>query len=74
MCIDDESIDNSWEILEDYAENDKERMKVKIFMENTNNKKKVYKGTSGARNAGIDIASGEYITFVNPDDYVHPNC
>jgi len=58
-------------------------------MENTNNKKKYIdgeikgrikvihqenKGTSAASNAGTDIASGEYITFVDPDDYVHPDC
>lgn len=30
-------------------------------------------GLSSARNAGIDAAQGEYITFPDPDDWVEPN-
>ena len=38
ICIDDGSTDKSGEILEDYAEKDKEEMKIKIFNEKTMNK------------------------------------
>ena len=41
ICVDDGSKDNSEEILEDYAEKDKERMKVKIFKEKIKNKKSI---------------------------------
>ena len=41
ICVDDGSKDNSGEILEDYAEKDKERMKVKIFKEKIKNKKSI---------------------------------
>ena len=41
ICVDDGSKDNSGEILEDYSEKDKERMKVKIFKEKIKNKKSI---------------------------------
>ena len=41
ICVDDGSKDNSGEILEDYAEKDKERMKVKIFKEKIKSKKSI---------------------------------
>ncbi len=62
ICIDDGSPDNCGKILDDYSEKD-ERVKV-IHQDN--------QGVSAARNAGLDVASGEYITFVDPDDFIHP--
>lgn len=60
ICINDCSTDNSLEILNRYAADD-ERIKIINFPEN--------RGAAAARNAGIDVATGEYIGFVDSDDY-----
>jgi len=60
LLIDDGSPDNSGKICDEYAKKDK-RIKV-IHKENG--------GLSDARNAGIDVATGEYITFVDSDDFI----
>ena len=60
ILVDDGSTDHSLEICEKYQSKDK-RIRV-ISQEN--------KGISGARNAGIDIATGEYITFMDSDDVI----
>ena len=61
ICINDCSSDNSLAILKEYAERD-ERINIIDFKEN--------QGVSVARNAGIEIAKGEYIGLVDSDDYV----
>ena len=61
ICIDDGSTDNSMEILEKYRITDN-RVKVIHFEQN--------KGASAARNAGIENAKGEFIGFVDSDDYI----
>ena len=60
ICVNDGSTDNSLEILEEYAQKDS-RVKV-ITIENS--------GLSIARNYGIQHAQGEYIGFVDSDDYI----
>jgi len=61
ICVDDCSSDKSLEVLKKYADGD-DRIKVIDFKEN--------KGVSAARNAGLDFAQGEYVGFVDSDDYV----
>jgi len=61
ICINDCSPDNSLDILKEYAEKD-ERINIINFEKN--------QGVSVARNTGIEIAKGEYIGFVDSDDYV----
>lgn len=61
ICINDCSTDESLNILQDCAECDS-RIKVINFEQN--------KGVSVARNAGIEQAEGEYISFVDADDYI----
>ena len=60
ILIDDGSPDGSGKICDEYAETDS-RFKV-IHQEN--------KGVSAARNAGIDMAKGEWVTFVDSDDWM----
>lgn len=61
ICVNDGSTDNSLSILEKYAQND-DRIKI-INQEN--------KGLSEARNVAIEVASGDYIGFVDADDYIN---
>lgn len=61
ICIDDGSTDGSAEIIKSMAESDP-RIKY-IYQENA--------GVSAARNKGLDTATGEYVMFVDGDDYLH---
>ncbi len=61
ICIDDCSTDNSLNILREYAEHDS---RVKVIRQSEN------KGAYAARNIGLENAAGEYVGFVDPDDYV----
>ena len=62
ILIDDGSPDNCGAICDDYAARDS-RIKV-IHQENA--------GVSAARNAGLDIATGTYLGFVDSDDWIEP--
>jgi len=60
ICIDDGSTDNTLDILKKYEKKDN-RIKVIHFDEN--------KGVAAARNKGMEIAKGEFIGFMDSDDY-----
>lgn len=61
IFVDDGSKDNCGNIIDDYQQQHKNYVKV-IHKQNG--------GVSSARNAGLAIASGEYISFVDGDDYI----
>jgi len=63
ILIDDGSTDSSSEICNEYSKKDK-RIKV-IHKEN--------RGVSSARNEGIKHARGEWITFIDSDDWIEKN-
>lgn len=60
ILVDDGSPDRCGKMCDEYAEKD---VRVKVIHQKN-------KGLSGARNSAVDIATGEYITFVDSDDYL----
>ena len=62
IAVDDASTDNSLQILEQYAERFPERFRVIHSHEN------LHQG--GAKNIGLSLATGEWIGFIDADDYV----
>ncbi len=63
LLIDDGSTDNSGIIIEEYATKD-DRVRI-LHKENG--------GLSSTRNRGLDIATGEFIAFVDADDWIEPD-
>lgn len=62
ICVNDGSPDNSGKIAEEYATRDKRFLVIH----------KPNGGPSDARNVGIKHATGEYIMFMDGDDFIHP--
>lgn len=62
ILVNDGSIDNSKKICENAAKKDS---RVKVI-------NSVNEGVSLARNKGLKRASGDYVSFVDSDDYVEP--
>ena len=63
ILVDDESPDNAPQLCDEYARQD-ERVKV------------VHKKNGGlgfARNSGLDVATGEYVSFIDSDDFILPD-
>lgn len=63
ILVDDGSTDSSGQICDEYAQKDA-RIRV-IHKQNG--------GISSARNRGLDVARGEYISFIDSDDWVEPD-
>ena len=64
IFVDDCSSDNSLELAKEYAA---QYENVRICTHEKN------KGLAAARNTGIDTATGQYLCFVDPDDYIEKN-
>ena len=62
ILVNDGSTDGSLSICQEYAKNDS---RIQVI-------DKPNGGVSSARNAGLEAATGEYIGFVDPDDWVEP--
>lgn len=61
ICVDDGSIDGTWKILNEYKEKDG-RIRILRHTEKTD-------GAAAARNMGMDVAVGEYLSFLDADDF-----
>ena len=60
IAVDDGSLDDSFKVLEAKALQDK---RIRVFTKENG-------GSSSARNAGLKAATGEYIGFMDADDYI----
>ena len=63
LCVDDGSTDNSGDILRKYQASD--HRVVPFFQEN--------QGVSAARNLALQYATGDYLIFVDSDDWLEPD-
>ncbi len=64
ICVDDGSPDNSYKVIEDYQ---KENKNIRLIRQQNG-------GVSAARNNGLKESKGDYVWFIDPDDYIMPNC
>ena len=62
LLVDDGSPDHSGEICDEYAQKDS---RVRVFHKSNG-------GTASARNYGLDHFQGDYVAFIDNDDYVEP--
>ncbi|NGM64060.1 glycosyltransferase family 2 protein [Sphingobacterium sp. SGR-19] len=69
LFVNDCSTDHSLEMLEDFAlsSKDRETITVKIISHETN------QGVAAARNTGLEHATGDYIYYVDADDWIEDN-
>lgn len=65
ICVDDCSPDSSIAIVEEYAKNHTNL----VIVRNQYNRK-----LGGARNAGMEVAKGNYVWFIDSDDFIEENC
>ena len=63
ICVDDGSTDNSGRICDEYA---KCNINLHVYH-------KANGGVGSARNFGLKMAKGEYIAWIDPDDYISSN-
>lgn len=63
LLIDDGTLDRSGEICDEYAKKDN---RIRVFHKKNG-------GVSSARNLGLDNAQGEWVTFIDADDYILPD-
>ena len=64
ICVNDHSPDGSWDILKEYEAKDS---RIRLLNSSTND------GLGASRNKGLDVARGEYVMFLDSDDWLELN-
>ena len=62
ICVDDGSTDGSLQVLQEFAANDS---RIRIVQKENG-------GLVSARKAGVEVATSEYVGYVDSDDYIEP--
>lgn len=62
ILVNDGSTDDSLNVCQRYAQKD---MRIRVYTEENG-------GVSSARNLGMEKCTGGYLSFIDPDDFVHP--
>ena len=65
VCVNDDSVDESLDILNEYADRDS---RICVFT-----KENEGKGAASARNLGLENAVGDYVQFLDSDDFFEPD-
>lgn len=65
ICVDDGSTDDSLKIIEDFANKKFKNTEIKVITQKNS-------GPSIAFNKGLQIATGEYLSLIDGDDYIYP--
>ena len=63
ICVDDGSTDGSLRLLQEYQKRDD---RIKVFHQEN-------QGVTVARGVGLKLADGEYVGFMDCDDWLEPN-
>lgn len=68
ILVNDGSTDKSWELIQQNASKDSDPGRKIIALNQQNS------GISAARNSGLEIATGEWIMFMDQDDHIYADC
>lgn len=63
VCMDDGSKDNTWHVLQNYVSKD---ARIEVYHQDN-------QGVASARNNLLDKAKGDYVLFVDSDDWIEPD-
>lgn len=63
ILVNDGSVDHSLSVMKEYEKKDSRILIID----------RIHEGVSAARNAGLEMAAGEYVSFIDSDDWIEPD-